>query len=118
MKVRVHWNRRKKLWSVLHKGRVVQRLPALVLFDCKFVVLRGGWLRFKREGVRNVHAFVEGHLCESPADIGDTHALASIPARYNLELGQFQTARGEALTAAFVIFQQNGRIFAISPHHS
>jgi hypothetical protein len=60
MRVRVHWNVRRKAYSILHGGRVIGYQSLLKLTDCKFIVLPGGQARARKEIQRNVHAFVEG----------------------------------------------------------
>lgn len=67
MRVRVHWNLHKGGWSVLRKvaGRgwlVFHHTSSLSLTACKWVVSEASRARGQWEEVRNVHAFVEGHL--------------------------------------------------------
>lgn len=61
-KVRVYRNLHKNCWSILHKGRVIGHADSVELKDVNLVVLRGGFERFQREQVKNVHAFVQGIL--------------------------------------------------------
>jgi hypothetical protein len=69
-KVRVYRNLRgpkgKRLYSVLGpSGRVVARVEAILLTDVKFVVRPAGRDKVRREGRKNVHAFVVGTYSES-----------------------------------------------------
>ena len=67
MRVEVYWNIRKGLWSIRalegpNKGRVIDRRPRVWLKDCEMVVQPAGRARVRREGKKNVHAFVRGTL--------------------------------------------------------
>lgn len=71
-KVRVYRNLRRTsaaggpVYSIVQSGLVVAHSDALMLsggrHDCTFVVQRRGRERARREGRRNVHAFVEGKI--------------------------------------------------------
>ena len=68
MRVEVYWNLHKRLFSVRalegeHKGRVIDHAYGVTLKDAKFVVQPAGRERVRREGKKNVHAFVRGRLC-------------------------------------------------------
>jgi hypothetical protein len=52
----------KRLYSVMQGGRVLQRRNRVLLTDCRFVVREAGRQRVLRDGHRNVHAFVVGHI--------------------------------------------------------
>lgn len=65
MRVQVYWNLHKKCWSVVafegdRKGRVVSHTDQVFLEDVKFAVQPAGNARVRREGRKNVHAFVRG----------------------------------------------------------
>lgn len=67
MRVEVYWNIRRRLYSVRalegpDRGRVVARLPGLVLTDAEFRVSAAGRDRARREWVKNVHALVRGNV--------------------------------------------------------
>ena len=74
MRVRVYRNlhtrrNRRDLgrWSVMSwegqtKGRVIDHRDVVVLQDCKLIVQPAGNARVRREGVKNVHAFIEGQI--------------------------------------------------------
>jgi hypothetical protein len=67
MRVEVYWNIRKSLWSVRalagpDKGRVIGHFENVWLNGCTLVVQPAGRERVRREGRKNVHAFVRGTL--------------------------------------------------------
>jgi len=63
-KVRVYWNLHKKCWSVqdCKTNKVIDHIKDIVLEDAKFIVREGGQKRVRREGKKNVHAFVVGYI--------------------------------------------------------
>ena len=73
-KVRVYWNLHKKCYSVMSckTQRVIAHKSALTLADPKFVVRKSGQDRVRREGKKNVHAFVVGYF-------GHRNGLARFP---------------------------------------
>ena len=71
LRVEVYWNLHKRLYSVralenygdhIKKGRVIDHSYYLELDDVKFAVQPAGRERVRREGVKNVHAFVRGRV--------------------------------------------------------
>lgn len=67
MRVEVYWNLHKHLYSVRalegpNKGRVIAHSYGVTLTDVKFVVQPAGRDRVRREGKKNVHAFVRGRI--------------------------------------------------------
>ena len=84
MQVEVYKNLRKKTWSVRKKGLVQKHPRRLTLRSCTFKVLPGGHARFKRTGVRNVHAFVKGTPARKYWD-----CKFWVVAHYDLKKGQF-----------------------------
>lgn len=62
-RVRVYWNLHKKKYSIqdAKTGRVVDHRSAITLSDCKFSVRKSGQERARREGRKNVHAFITGY---------------------------------------------------------
>jgi len=58
--VHVYWNIQKKLWSIRHKGIVIEHSRAVTLSNCVFVVQQGGRDRVLKEKRKNVHAYVKG----------------------------------------------------------
>lgn len=64
MRVRVYRNLTRGGYSIqdTKNGLVVARWPEVLLSGCKFVVRQGGRNRMLKERVKNVHAFVLGHL--------------------------------------------------------
>ena len=75
MRVQVYWNLHKKQWSVValegeRKGRVISHAAgAIFLEDVKFAVQPAGRDRVRREGRKNVHAFVRGEWVSNMAHV-------------------------------------------------
>ncbi len=67
MKVRVHYNLHKKVWSVLAKDGPIAHYADLMLGDVSMVVQQGGRRRVLRTKQKCVHAFVKGDWV-GPAD--------------------------------------------------
>ena len=65
-KVFVYRNLTKKCWSVrdVKTKKVIKHLDTLMLFDCTFKVSEAGRQRVLRTKQRNVHAGIEGYLCD------------------------------------------------------
>lgn len=66
-KVRVYRNLNKKCWTVKAKDatgawKVLRYTNYLDLKDCAFVVKERGRQRVLRDGVKNVHAWIEGEV--------------------------------------------------------
>lgn len=82
MKVKVYWNSHKKLFSIVHKGKVIAHKEVVFLSDCKFVVNQKGREKVLRQKKKNVHAYIYGTLADSeePAR-GDTFEPVNV--RYN-----------------------------------
>lgn len=64
-RVEIYWNLHKHCFSIKacdgpKKGRVVQYVWSFNLSDAKFVVRPAGRDKVRREGRKNVHAFVRG----------------------------------------------------------
>ena len=62
MRVRVYWNLHKNKYSVqdAKTNRVVAHVSAIALQDCKLTIRKSGQERARKEGRKNVHAFVTG----------------------------------------------------------
>ena len=62
MRVRVYWNLHKQKYSVqdAKTNRVVAHVTAIALQDCKLTIRKSGQERARKEGRKNVHAFVTG----------------------------------------------------------
>jgi len=63
-KVRVYWNLHKKCYSVQDcaTGRVIDHRSAITMIDVDFTVRNGGKERVRKEGRKNVHAFIVGRV--------------------------------------------------------
>ena len=79
-KVRVYWNLHKKCWSIqdTKTNRVIDHTFALNLVDAKFVVQQGGKERVRREGRKNVHAFVVGTVDEEQPMVGSHNGAVKV----------------------------------------
>lgn len=87
-RVRVYRNLHNGLLSVQtwHKGkgwRVAAHVPVIRLVDVEFRVSLAGWERCRREGRKNVHAFVVGTVAEGPYH----PEMLNRPIRYNPKTG-------------------------------
>jgi len=60
MNVEIYFNLHKKVFSVRHKGRVINHVESAVIRKPKFVVQAAGRAKVLREKKKNVHAFVRG----------------------------------------------------------
>jgi len=74
-RVRVYWNLHTKQYSVqdCETGLVIHHTRTFNMHDAKFVVRNGGKERVRKEGRKNVHAFVVGRLASNVK-----HQLADI----------------------------------------
>jgi len=72
---RIYWNLHKKVWSLqdCKTGRVFSHAEAFTLYDAKFVVRKAGQAKVRREGKKNVHAFVRGEISYFPDFDPDHH---------------------------------------------
>jgi hypothetical protein len=59
-KVEVYWNLHKRLFSIRQKGKVIAHMGTVGLTDVTFRVQPAGRERVRREGKKNVHAYVKG----------------------------------------------------------
>src|SRR5688572_10692765 len=78
MKVFVYYNLRRKCWSIRCKGKVIGHSDKVGLLDCKLKVSEAGRQRVLREKRKNVHAGIEGIVCDWLDD-----GTCDIPLRYN-----------------------------------
>lgn len=67
MRVRIYYNLKKAVWSVLAmegplKGRVVAHAKGVCLTEARTIVSKAGRERVLREKQKNVHAYIEGEL--------------------------------------------------------
>lgn len=66
--VKVYWNLHRECFSVQQDGLVVCHADQVELRDVTFKVNQAGRQRVLKEGRKNVHAFIVGHLDEKFAD--------------------------------------------------
>lgn len=58
---KIYFNSRRKLFSVKSEnGRVTEHTSQITLKDARFVVNQKGRDRVRREGKKNVHAYIQG----------------------------------------------------------
>lgn len=88
IRVEVYWNLHKRLFSVRalegeNKGRVIKHSYGVRLSDAKFVSQPAGRERVRREGVKNVHAFVRGRMMDYDSDENLRHDSTAKGVTYN-----------------------------------
>jgi hypothetical protein len=86
MRVRVyrnlkHGRKAQPLYSVMHKGKVVDRVRQILLTDVRFVVNEAGRQRVLTEQRKNVHAFVEGEMVDDKGAYGIDASGRNLPVR-------------------------------------
>lgn len=52
-----------RVYSIKQGGKVVAHTTHIALRDCKFVIGKSGLERVRREGQKNVHAYIRGLVC-------------------------------------------------------
>lgn len=64
-RIRVYRNLNRKgvVYSIKQNGLVVGYSSNINMCDCEFIVVEGGKKRALNTKQRNVHAYIEGHLC-------------------------------------------------------
>lgn len=83
-KVEVYWNLHKNLFSVRQNGKVIAHMGKLCLTDVDFRVQPAGRERVRREGKKNVHAYVKGEYSHALLDtISDEDMEDARPITYN-----------------------------------
>lgn len=92
MRVSVYFNLHKKLFSVRAedgpaKGRVIAHADRVLMHFCNMVVSQAGNARVRREGRKNVHAFIRGELSMFSGDLTKTGL--------DLELDLYKTGNHE-----------------------
>lgn len=107
MRVRVYFNLHKKMWSVMHKGKVIQHTNSIELCNARFIVHPSGRARVLQEKRKNVHAFVEG-------DVAETSSVCKQEVKYNpYKFGHFFRASDEQpVYEAENVFLISGKVFA------
>lgn len=64
MIVQVYRNLHKNKFSIRHKGKVIGHADYLMLKDAVFRVQPAGNQKVRDTGRKNVHAYIQGELCE------------------------------------------------------
>lgn len=104
------------LWSIVDRGtgRVASHRPAVLLVDVQLVVQPAGNLRVRKEGRKNVHAFVRGTVVEDGGD----HAVGPgwCRLRYNPYIGaSFLVGYTPVTRADAVCLEEDGLAWALYP---
>lgn len=89
MRVECYWNLHKGGWSVrgidrahpVYYNKVIAVVPEIYICDPKFVVRPAGNARVRREGKKNVHAFVRGnyYLLFGEGEVANEHGVTYNP---------------------------------------
>jgi hypothetical protein len=58
MSIEIYFNLHKKVFSIRHKGKVIDHATTVTVLNPKFVVQPAGRAKVLRDRVKNVHAFV------------------------------------------------------------
>jgi len=105
MKVDVYFNFHKKVFSVRHKGKVVDYTKSIMLEGVKFVVQKAGRKRVLKEGRKNVHAFVRGVIHEPWVDGVTTTEYKSTSVSYNpYRSGNFTDKDGKPVHETYLVY--------------
>ena len=78
-------NAAKERYSIRQGGLVVGHTDEITLTDCEFKVSEAGRQRVLREGRKNVHAYIKGHMCPSQLTlivVDDLFTKAGYPAQW------------------------------------
>ena len=118
MRVEVYWNLHKGLYSVRalegeNKGRVIARVPSLVMEDVSFVVQPAGRAKVLREQRKNVHAFVRGEWWEDISVVESASDTQSTKVTYNPYVAGYwrgpNDEQVDGATVAVMVTKPNGR---------
>lgn len=84
-KVRVYFNLHKKTFSVQDRktGLVILHTDKIFLTDVKYNVRQGGREKVLREKKKNVHAFIEGTICDGKSVKMPLDAVTYNPYKYD-----------------------------------
>lgn len=83
--VEVYYNFNRGLLSVRQRGRVVEYVDSISLADVEFIVRPGGRDRVRREGRKNVHAWIRGYrtILSDPDSTLSSSAVTYNPYRHD-----------------------------------
>ena len=113
-KVEVYRNLRRRCWSVRSNktGKVIDHVTLVALEDCELVVRKAGREKVRREGVKNVHAFIKGYMITP--DTYNVNQLGSMITYNPYEDESFRTIKNnEPIKKAKQVFlTSNGRAYA------
>lgn len=106
MKVDVYWNSNANVFSVRSRekesyGKIIAHMNSVFIENAKFVVQEAGRNRVIDSGVKNVHAFVRGHLIPEFRKSAQEGTLVS----YNpFNDSRFTNGAGQGIDSASMVF--------------
>jgi len=123
LRVDVYFNLRTKIWSIRHKGRVIQHARSVVIDHATAHVGEVARQRVLRRRCRSVHAVIRGTLVSFTDDVTDRHpalcrAMGYRPVSYNpYTAGHFYTCadRKPFHGARRVVFATDARAYIVAP---
>lgn len=62
--VKIYWNSNKRLFSVMHKGKVIAHAYSFELFEVTYKVNANGRDKVRSQKRKNVHAYICGRLID------------------------------------------------------
>lgn len=117
--IRVHWHVRKKMWSVSTRTgwastwRVVRDdegkqvfFTKVVLREVDFVLSKKGQDRCRKEGRKNVHAWMQGTL----VDASTTERTANVPCGVGVSYNPYQL---DSFCTVHTEFDMNGQAYNV-----
>ena len=118
-KVEVYRNLRRRCWSVRSNktGIVIDHVTEVELEDCELVVRQAGREKVRREGVKNVHAFVKGYMVKGECEIANCSCHIEDPRTisydpYSNESFIATRTNQPVKKAKHILLTSNGRAFA------
>lgn len=113
MRVQVYYNLHKHKWSIREKstGKVVAHWRNVALSNTKFVVQKGGRAKVLRESRKNVHAWVEGDICNFKSFDQDSNEITYNPYKYDSFV--YKNTE-EKVTNGVTVVMSNRRLWEVS----
>ena len=118
LEVECYWNFHKKMFSVRHKGRVIAHTPIFFLSNARFSVGKAGNAKVRREGRKNVHAFIRGDWTEKPSITGMIQKVTYNPYKHTdfMVCGWHENGYAPIFSAPYVTgsnFSGSAQVFVI-----
>lgn len=105
----VYRNLHRRCWSIRVRGKVIGHRDEVALTDCRFVIQPGGQQRARREGRRNVHAYIAGVIACPPPEPG--RQIAYNPFRHDTFV--WRDGGEPVMRASMVVMTAGGKAFAV-----